>query len=83
MASGSLETERSSVMLRWPRGLQALVQPDIVAIGPTTRRLIGDLFDYRDLGAIEVGGLAGPAPAWQVLRASAIESRFEALRGAT
>jgi predicted ATPase len=35
----------------------------------------------RDLGAIEVGGLAGPVPAWQVLRASAIECRFEALRG--
>jgi class 3 adenylate cyclase len=61
--------------------LQALAQPDTVAIGPTTRRLIGDLFDYRDLGAIEAAGLAGPVPAWQVLRASAIESRFEALRG--
>jgi DNA-binding winged helix-turn-helix (wHTH) protein len=63
--------------------LQALAQTDTVAIGPTTRRLIGDLFDYRDLGAIEVGGLAGPVPAWQVLHASAIESRFEALRGSS
>jgi class 3 adenylate cyclase/predicted ATPase/energy-coupling factor transporter ATP-binding protein EcfA2 len=61
--------------------LQTLAQPDTVAIGPTTRRLIGDLFDYRDLGAIEAGGLAGPVPGWQVLRARAIESRFEALRG--
>jgi predicted ATPase/class 3 adenylate cyclase len=61
--------------------LQALAEPDTVAIGPTTRRLIGGLFDYRDLGATEVGGLAGPVPAWQVLRTSAIESRFEALRG--
>jgi hypothetical protein len=61
--------------------LQAFAQPDTVTIGPKTRRLIGGLFDYRDLGAIEVGGLAGPVPAWQVLRTSAIESRFEALRG--
>ena len=63
--------------------LQALAQPDTVAIGPTTRRLIGDLFEYRDLGAIEVGGLAWPAPAWQVLHASAIVTRFEALRGSS
>ena len=61
--------------------LQALVQPDMVAIGPTTRLLIGDLFDCRDLGAIGVERLAGPVPAWQVMRASAIASRFEALRG--
>jgi class 3 adenylate cyclase len=44
--------------------LQALAQPDTVAIGPTTRRLIGGLFDYRDLGAIEVEGHTGPVPAW-------------------
>ena len=61
--------------------LQASAQPGTVTIGPTTRRLIGGLFDYRDLGAIEVGGVAGPVPAWQVLRTSAVESRFEALRG--
>jgi class 3 adenylate cyclase len=61
--------------------LQALAEPDTVVIAANTRRLVGDLFDYRDLGAIEVKGLAAPVPAWQVLRASAIESRFEALRG--
>jgi class 3 adenylate cyclase len=61
--------------------LQALAQPGTVTIGPTTRRLIGGLFDYRNLDAIEVGGRAGPVPAWQVLRPSVIESRFEALRG--
>jgi class 3 adenylate cyclase len=61
--------------------LQASAQPDTVTIGPTTRRLIGGLFDYRDLGAIDIGGVSGPLPAWQVLRTSAVESRFEALRG--
>ena len=32
-------------------------------------------------GAVEVKGIAGPVPAWQVLRPSVVESRFEALRG--
>src|SRR6516162_2696256 len=53
--------------------LQALAQADMVAVGPMTRRLIGDLFDYRDLGAIEAGGLAAPVPSWQVRCASATE----------
>jgi class 3 adenylate cyclase/predicted ATPase len=61
--------------------LQALAEPDTVVITAGTRRLVGDLFDYRDLGAVEVKGIAGPVPAWQVLRPSAVASRFEALRG--
>ena len=61
--------------------LQALAEPDAVVIAAGTRWLVGDLFEYRDLGAIEVKGIAAPVPAWQVLRPSAVESRFEALRG--
>ena len=61
--------------------LQALAEPDAVVIAAGTRRLVGDLFEYRDLGAVEVKGIAGPVPAWQVLRPSAVASRFEALRG--
>src|SRR5580700_9234956 len=61
--------------------LQTLAEPDTVVIAAGTRRLVGDLFEYRDLGAVEVKGIAGPVPAWQVLRPSAVESRFEALRG--
>jgi class 3 adenylate cyclase len=34
--------------------LQALAEPDAVVIAAGTRRLVGDLFEYRDLGAIEV-----------------------------
>jgi len=62
--------------------LQASAEPDAIVIAANTRRLVGDLFEYRDLGAVEVKGIAGPVPAWQVLRPSAVESRFEALRGA-
>jgi class 3 adenylate cyclase len=61
--------------------LQALAEPGAVVIAGGTRRLVGELFEYRDLGAVEVKGLAAPVPAWQVLRPSAVASRFEALRG--
>jgi predicted ATPase/class 3 adenylate cyclase len=61
--------------------LQALAEPDTVVIAAGTRRLVGDLFEYRDLGAIEVKGIAAPVPALQVLRPSIVASRFEALRG--
>jgi hypothetical protein len=61
--------------------LQTLAEPDAVVITAGTRRLVGDLFEYRDLGAVEVRGIAAPVPAWQVLWPSVVESRFEALRG--
>jgi class 3 adenylate cyclase/predicted ATPase len=59
--------------------LQAL---DAVVIAAGTRRLTGDLFEYHDLGAVEVKGITGLVRAWQVLRPSVVASRFEALRGA-
>jgi class 3 adenylate cyclase/tetratricopeptide (TPR) repeat protein len=61
--------------------LQTLAEPDAVVIAAGTRRLVGDLFEYRDLGAVEVKGIAAPVRAWQVLRPSIVASRFEALRG--
>jgi class 3 adenylate cyclase/predicted ATPase len=61
--------------------LQALAEPDAVVIAASTRRLVGNLFEYRDLGAVELKGIAAPVPVWQVLRPSIVASRFEALRG--
>ena len=61
--------------------LEALAEPDAVVISAGTRRLIGDLFECRDLGAAEVSGFTEAVPVWQVLHPSAIASRFEALRG--
>jgi class 3 adenylate cyclase len=61
--------------------LQALAEPDAVVIAAGTRRLVGDLFEYRDLGAVEVKGIAEPVLTWKVLRPSVVASRFEALRG--
>jgi class 3 adenylate cyclase/predicted ATPase len=61
--------------------LQALAAPDTVVLAASTRRLTGELFEYRDLGEIELKGIAGPVSVWQALRPSAVASRFEALRG--
>jgi class 3 adenylate cyclase/predicted ATPase len=61
--------------------LQTLASPNAVVIAASTRRLVGDLFEYVDLGAVEVKGVAAPMPAWQVLRPSVVRSRFRALRG--
>jgi predicted ATPase len=60
-----------------------LAEPDAIVIASGTRRLVGDLFEYRNLGAVEVKGIAAPVTAWQVLRPSVVASRFEALRGST
>jgi class 3 adenylate cyclase len=40
--------------------LQALAEPEAVVIAAGTRRLVGDFFEYRDLGAVEVKGIAAP-----------------------
>jgi class 3 adenylate cyclase len=61
--------------------LQTVADPGMVVIAASTRRLVGDLFEYGDLGAVEVKGIPAPVLAWQVLRPSVVASRFEALRG--
>jgi class 3 adenylate cyclase/predicted ATPase len=64
--------------------LQNAAKAGDVVEAETTRRLVGGLFDYRDLGHLPAEGLAEPTRAWQVIGPSSIESRFEALRtGAT
>src|SRR6202043_4057665 len=42
--------------------LQTLAEPDTVVIAAGTRRLVGALFEYRDLGAVAVKGIAAPLP---------------------
>src|SRR3984893_15747980 len=48
--------------------LQAMAPANGVIIAERTRRLLGELFEYRDLGTTEVKGLDAPVAAWQVLR---------------
>ena len=63
--------------------LQAAATPGTIAIDTTTRLLLGGLFEYRDLGGIEAKGFANRVQAYEVVRPSMVESRFEALRTAT
>jgi DNA-binding winged helix-turn-helix (wHTH) protein/tetratricopeptide (TPR) repeat protein len=63
--------------------LQASAQPDMVTIDRATRQLVGNLFDCRDLGAIETDCGREPVRRWHVLSERIVESRFEALRGPT
>ncbi len=62
--------------------LQALAEPDTVVIDGTTRRLVGGLFEYLALGSVSITGFNDPVPVWRVIGASAVDSRFEALRAA-
>ncbi len=59
--------------------LQALAEPDAVVVADGTRRLLGNLFELKDLGARDLKGIAGPARAWAALRARSVGSRFDAL----
>ena len=63
--------------------LQAAATPGAIAIDTTTHRLLGGLFEYRDLGGVEAKGFANRVQAYEVVRPSMVESRFEALRTAT
>ncbi len=60
--------------------LQGLAGPNGVVIDTATRQQVGGLFECRDLGAVQLKGLAEPVQAWSVQGESTVESRFEALR---
>jgi class 3 adenylate cyclase/tetratricopeptide (TPR) repeat protein len=60
--------------------LQALAQPNQIVVSASTRAMLGDHFDLEDLGASELKGFAEPVPAWRVLAARDVESRFAATR---
>jgi class 3 adenylate cyclase/predicted ATPase len=79
---GSEAAETQAVLGETPNlaaRLQTLAEPDGVVIAEDTRRLIGGLFDYANLGAVALKGFAAPVQAWRVLHEGTAESRFEAL----
>ena len=61
--------------------LQALAEPGMVVIAEATRRLLGGLFELRDLGTQTLKGLVAPTSAFEVVRERAQESRFAARQG--
>src|ERR1700756_1609250 len=62
--------------------LQSLAEPGVVVVAASTRRLLGALFTFRNLGDREVNGISEPIAVWAVEGAVASESRFEAVRTA-
>lgn len=60
--------------------LQAIAEPSTVVVDEATRRLTGNLFDYRQLGPLNLKGLTDQVTAWVVEKENVIESRFQALR---
>jgi class 3 adenylate cyclase len=62
--------------------LQGIAEPNTVVIAESTRKLLGNLFEFQDLGAQDIKGIGGPVKAWAALRPSSVESRFEALHAA-
>ncbi len=59
--------------------LQSVAEPDAVVVAESTRRIVGTLFEYADLGRHTLKGFAEPVQAWQVVAEREVESRFEAL----
>ena len=59
--------------------LQGIAEPNTVVIAEGTRKLLGNLFDLKDLGGKDLKGIAGPVQVWAALRASSAEGRFEAM----
>jgi class 3 adenylate cyclase len=53
----------------------------MVVVDDVTRRLVGGLFEYRDLGPHVLRGFSAPVRAWAVLAEGVVDSRYEALRG--
>src|ERR1700733_6162054 len=59
--------------------LQSSAEPNQVVIADNTRRLLGNIFELKDLGSKHLKGMAEGIRAWAVLQASSVASRFEAM----
>jgi class 3 adenylate cyclase/tetratricopeptide (TPR) repeat protein len=85
VVTGDLEREANSVqesvigsIVHLAARLVAKASPGRVVIDDATRDLTGRFFEYRDLGRLRLKGFDDRVQAWQVLRPSAVASRFEA-----
>ena len=81
---GSGEAQERGIVGETPNlaaRLQGLAEPNMVVIAEPTRRLIGSLFELKDLGLQELNGIAGSVQVWAALRPAAVEGHFEAFHG--
>jgi class 3 adenylate cyclase/predicted ATPase len=82
---GSGESQERGIVGKTPNlaaRLQAIAEPGTVVIDDSMRNLLGNLFELTDLGPWDLKGI-GLARAWAALRASSVESRFEALHASS
>jgi class 3 adenylate cyclase len=82
---GSGEAQERGIVGETPNlagRLQGIAEPNTVIIAEGTRKLLGTLFELEDLGPKDLKGITEPVRAWAALRASSVESRFEALHAA-
>jgi class 3 adenylate cyclase/predicted ATPase len=82
LMTGSGEAHERGIVGETPNlaaRLQGIAEPNTVVIAEGTRKLLGTLFELQDLGSKDLKGIAGPVHVWSALRASSVESRFEAL----
>ena len=79
---GSGEAQEQRIVGETPNlagRLQGIAEPNMVVIAEGTRKLLGNLFELKDLGPSDLRGIAGPVRAFAALRPGA--SR-KPLRGA-
>jgi len=79
---GSGEAQERGIVGETPNlaaRLQGIAEPNTVVIADGTKKLLGALFEFEDLGPKDLKGIAGAVRTWAALRASSVESRFEAL----
>ncbi len=62
--------------------MQAFADPGTVIIASSTRRLLGNLFQLRELGTRAIKGFSEPVEVWAVDSPSPFASRFEAYHSA-
>ena len=60
--------------------LQAAASPGAVLVAEGTRRLLGESFELRDLGALALKGVPKPIRCFEAIRERPVPTRFEARR---
>ena len=59
--------------------LQELAEPDSIVVADSTHDLLGERFEFQNLGEHGLKGFATPISVWRVTGAIAADSRFEAV----
>jgi class 3 adenylate cyclase/tetratricopeptide (TPR) repeat protein len=62
--------------------LQAFAAPGTIVIADATKRLVGGLFEYEDIGRQRFKGIHDDVHVWRVLEEREHAIRYEAMRGA-